>query len=538
MSQALLAHKPEAAAKTSSKAAHGGLRIGAPDDAFEREADRVAEKIMSGGRAGVDWSLSRISIAPPVQRKCSCGGSAAEGACEECSQKKEMQRKEASPGGPREAPSSVHRVLNSSGAPLDSATRSFFAPRLGCDFSQVRVHTDAQAAESARAVNALAYTVGNHIVFGAGRFDPAAPAGRQLLAHELAHVRQQSGKGALLQRQPLQTGPKQVGPSEPDDCEGRVDITREFKDFVRAVPGLIQSSQDFAPEQKSSFQNELNRVLAPDAGVDIRTFKVISCDKINTDLLVGGEIADAQVDPSKKEIRLSKFTKQLMDDFKQKKDKVSLSKLIETLAHEKRHVTLGRTLKADPKAVLPGRADSAADKAEYRAQEILAVTEEIAVGRMAFGNSYAVPPSKQENLRRQSNMIRNYVNEAEYKRLRGIIIAKLRERYGFAHGCDNALTLGVVSSMDHNRWFQCVTGAAGGIVPPVPSDLHICDDFCKTQGKHSGQTESEEGPDDEPKETIIFRKPAGADSSESRPAFAGDAAHAKANGPSVGGGER
>jgi hypothetical protein len=66
-------------------------------------------------------------------------------------------------------------------------------PRFGHDFSGVRVHTDAQAAESARAVNALAYTVGRDVVFGAGQFAPQSPAGRRLMAHELTHVVQQQG---------------------------------------------------------------------------------------------------------------------------------------------------------------------------------------------------------------------------------------------------------------------------------------------------------------------------------------------------------
>jgi hypothetical protein len=87
----------------------------------------------------------------------------------------------------------VHEVLNSPGHPLDAGARSFLEPRFGRDFGDVRVHTDARAAASARAVNALAYTVGQHVVFGAGQYQPAAEDGRKLLAHELAHVTQQAG---------------------------------------------------------------------------------------------------------------------------------------------------------------------------------------------------------------------------------------------------------------------------------------------------------------------------------------------------------
>jgi hypothetical protein len=87
----------------------------------------------------------------------------------------------------------VHDVLRSSSQPLDVSTRSFMEPRLGHDFSRVRIHTDAKAAESARALNALAYTVGRDVVFGAGQYAPNTPHGQKLLAHELTHVAQQNG---------------------------------------------------------------------------------------------------------------------------------------------------------------------------------------------------------------------------------------------------------------------------------------------------------------------------------------------------------
>jgi len=113
--------------------------------------------------------------------------------CEGCRKKKLLQRRAGDHAEPTEVPSIVHEVLRSPGQPLDPATRAFFEPRFGHDFSRVRVHTDARAAESARAVNALAYTVGRKIVFGAGRYMPETSDGRQLLAHEFVHVVQQSG---------------------------------------------------------------------------------------------------------------------------------------------------------------------------------------------------------------------------------------------------------------------------------------------------------------------------------------------------------
>ena len=145
-------------------------RVSEPGDEFERQADQVAERVMSMAEPEAD---SHSNARPP-----------------------------AAPATP---------ALSSVGRPLDDATRSFFTARFGHDFSHVRVHTDAAAAESARAVNALAYTVGRDIVFDAGRYDPASIAGRRLLAHELTHVVQQGGANAkpvAIQRQPNSEEPR------------------------------------------------------------------------------------------------------------------------------------------------------------------------------------------------------------------------------------------------------------------------------------------------------------------------------------------
>ena len=77
-------------------------------------------------------------------------------------------------------PPIVHDVLRSSGQPLNPATRAFMEPWFGHDFGRVRVHVDGQAAESAQAVNALAYTMGNDVVLGAGKYDPQSEHGDRL----------------------------------------------------------------------------------------------------------------------------------------------------------------------------------------------------------------------------------------------------------------------------------------------------------------------------------------------------------------------
>ena len=128
-----------------------------------------------------------------LQRQCGCGGSGSSGdECEGC--KKNRRQRKAAGSRPDTAPLIVHDVLRSPGQPLDAQTRAFFEPRFGHDFSKVRIHTDARANESAHSVNAMAYTVGPQIVFGAGLYQPGAASGRRLLAHELTHVIQQRGQ--------------------------------------------------------------------------------------------------------------------------------------------------------------------------------------------------------------------------------------------------------------------------------------------------------------------------------------------------------
>ncbi|HEX9990087.1 MAG TPA: DUF4157 domain-containing protein [Chloroflexia bacterium] len=129
-----------------------------------------------------------------LQRKCACGGTPGmEGECAECrASHLSMQRQATGLTQPSAVPPIVHEVLRSPGQQLDQTTRAFMEPRFGHDFSQVRVHTDTRAAESAAAVNALAYTVGKDVVFGAGRYAPGTAEGRRLMAHELTHTLQQT----------------------------------------------------------------------------------------------------------------------------------------------------------------------------------------------------------------------------------------------------------------------------------------------------------------------------------------------------------
>lgn len=227
-----VSNAPAQKSKGVRRSAHGGLRIGDANDAYEKEADRVAEEVMSGGHGKRHWSLSSTSTAAPLQRKCSCGASGgASGECEECKHKKKegqmVQRRSTEAAAAAVAPPMVRDVLNSPGQPLDQPTREFFEPRFGRDLRSVRLHTGAHAAQSAREVKALAYTVGNDVVLADRQFPPISKDGVGLLAHELTHVIQQGQGAAVVQR---------YAEAEPDIEEEAEEETGETPSGRHATP--------------------------------------------------------------------------------------------------------------------------------------------------------------------------------------------------------------------------------------------------------------------------------------------------------------
>lgn len=159
-------------------------------DAHERAADGMADAVM---RAPA-WQAGLGAGRRPA---CACGGG-----CPSC------------------------QTGGTGGRPLPGAVREFFEPRFGYDFRSVRIHTDARAASSARSLNALAYTKGADIVFGAGAFRPEHSEGKRLLAHELSHVVQQSEEPSL--RGTIQRQPAPQTPGEPSPLSMRAPVRLEL----------------------------------------------------------------------------------------------------------------------------------------------------------------------------------------------------------------------------------------------------------------------------------------------------------------------
>ena len=179
------------------------LRVSAPADPAEAEADRVAGGVMRMPE-------------PVVQRACaacSAGGAT----CPQCQEDAGIQRKGDGAGGG--AVGSDFASGLGAGTSLDSDTRAFFEPRLGRDLGQVRVHADARADAAVRSIDARAFTLGRDVAFAAGEYEPGSARGRELLAHELVHVVQQGSGAARIQRS-LQVDPAR--PTDPQDPLSRL----------------------------------------------------------------------------------------------------------------------------------------------------------------------------------------------------------------------------------------------------------------------------------------------------------------------------
>ncbi len=142
-------------------------------------------------------------------------------------------------------PSVVFEVLRSPGEPLDSTSRAFMESRFDHDFNQVRVHTDLQAAGSARTINAQAYTIGKHIIFGAGRYAPHTTYGKRLLAHELTHVVQQERSFGAPTHLVSRTGDAADVEASRFSSTIYADASHQFMSLgVRATPTAIVQRQE------------------------------------------------------------------------------------------------------------------------------------------------------------------------------------------------------------------------------------------------------------------------------------------------------
>lgn len=283
-----------------SGAIQAKLTIGKPNDIYEKEADRVADRVMSMPETSLAQRKSTCpecperkeiqakplaeQITPLVQRQAEEEEEvqAKQQVQRQTEEEEELQTKplaqrqveeeeeeplqaKAVSGQTPEVSTDIESSIDGmkgGGQPLSESTRAFFEPRFGADFSQVRVHNDSRAANTAQSINAKAFTTGNNIAFNSGQYSPETSSGKNLLAHELTHVVQQDNKsnsslhkkhkkvgktasnGRLIQRRVYVSGAVEADTNEYVNLLGTAagySLTRTFRNpqvrIIRIRPG-------------------------------------------------------------------------------------------------------------------------------------------------------------------------------------------------------------------------------------------------------------------------------------------------------------
>lgn len=201
------------------------LAISRPGDRWEKEADRIADQVVSERSAPVTGPLP---VMPVVQRQ------------PEEEEEEVLQAKEAGPTAVRtgDATAQAARAVAGGWSPLPRTVRAFFEPRFGHWLGHVRIHTGTEAQSAARGIGARAYTLGRDIAFAAGQYRPDSNAGRHLLAHELTHTLQQ-GAG-VMRRQPA--GAQPAAPVQPTQVTFNFDATQAIPAAAGGTATLTAST--------------------------------------------------------------------------------------------------------------------------------------------------------------------------------------------------------------------------------------------------------------------------------------------------------
>ena len=247
------------------RAAHPELRLGralgSRHDSFEADAERAADAVMRAPQP----AAGRVTLRPDG------GAAGSEGA---------------------RAPGLVEQVVGAPGEMLDASTRALMEPRFGCNFSQVRVHHDSTAAASARAINAQAYTVGQHIGFDAGAYDPAGFAGQRLIAHELAHVVQQSGRtaaGAVVRRQEKPPPGAPAPAAQPDQGDALRGSVHDTAKDALAKQQVIKSEDDIYDIRNGTKTYRMATVAGQDLVLRLPQWSATPMKNFTTCIEFGGQ---------------------------------------------------------------------------------------------------------------------------------------------------------------------------------------------------------------------------------------------------------
>jgi len=225
------------------------LTMGTPGDVYEQEADATADKVMSMSHSQVQRQSDEEEVHTTSMNEeevqSSLGKEEVQMSPEDDELHFQSMEEDTVQGkgtvqreGLSDSLSSQIQGIKSGGQPMPKASRDFFEPRFGADFSNVKIHNDSTAHETSAAINAKAYTLGNHVAFGKGQYNPESSEGKHLMAHELTHVVQQGGAPSHISKTNKVTSNKNTIQRFGD--KGHSDATESLVGFTTAQMKDIQ----------------------------------------------------------------------------------------------------------------------------------------------------------------------------------------------------------------------------------------------------------------------------------------------------------
>jgi len=207
------------------------LKINAPNDRYEQEADRIADQVLQ-------------TSGQSVQR-----------ACHRCkSDDEQIQTKTKGSGGQTASLGFTNQLAanRQGGHTLNADTKSFMESGMGADFSKVRIHADAHAARLSEEIDARAFTLNNHIYFNKGEYAPESYEGKRLLAHELVHTLQQSGASSLVQKEDKEGKKKKEKKKVKHDVKVEVVRETDLKKGKSKTKGKTKQSAEEKVDDKTT----------------------------------------------------------------------------------------------------------------------------------------------------------------------------------------------------------------------------------------------------------------------------------------------
>ncbi|GAA3630088.1 eCIS core domain-containing protein [Flavivirga jejuensis] len=429
------------------------LAVGQPGDAFEVEADKMADTVVSGTESGAvqkketEDEIQQKPLAESISSVQKKDMPAEEETVQKMEEEEAVQKKSTNVN--TYATNGTETTLKQQkgmGNKMDTHTQNEMERGFGADFNKVNIHSDSTAEKLSSQLGAQAFTHGNDIYFNKGKYNPNSTEGKHLLAHELTHTIQQNGSKEQVNRAPEEANTSQT-------CEGKEDISDLFKMLAKDANTIIDGAEDLSTDEKKAKKSAVTRVLSPEGVFSTQTTTFFACDKINLPGLDGASENgfNGYSDEQSNEIGMLKNFKADIAGFVSNKDMDALLRVLKLVAHEKTHMNIKGAPIVAPTDLQEGSPENAAALSSYYVEEILVNAEEIVVNYYFTSGDYDVPHSLSKEIHDYWKKITAMLTLEKAEEMKQFIVKYLEQKYS-SKNKENAISIGIINAMERGNW--------------------------------------------------------------------------------------